>query len=198
MLKFGWQKMKEHFWLFFFAIIVGVVLTGGGWWGYQWSLKTDQHWALIALLWAIAFIVSELIHLGFVNISLRYVDQKNVNLGHLFSIFPQIVQFIIANILYSLLVGIGLILFIVPGIYWAVKYCLFPYFIIDKKSGPIEAFKLSGQATHGAKWDLFAFGIVSIIISWLGLICLVVGLFAALPTIWVASAAIYRRLTREV
>jgi len=195
-LKLGWNIMKEHLWFFVSALIIGMIISTGGWVGSQWSYNTDQHGSLIALLWVIAFVLSALIHLGFINISLRYVDKKNVNLGHLFSIFPQILKYIAANILYSLVIIIGLALFIIPGIYWGVKYSLFPYFIIDKEVGPIEALKLSGEATEGAKWDLFAFGIVSMLIAWLGVICLVIGLFAALPTIWIASAAIYRRLTK--
>lgn len=198
MIKFGWETMKAHLLFFIIAVIIGLVVIAGSWMAFQWSVNTDQHWALESLLWVVAFVLSAVVQLGLINIGLRYVDQKNVNLGHLFSIFPQIIKFIAAHLLYSLMVIVGLALFIVPGVYLGIKYCLYPYFIIDREAGPLEALNLSGEATDGAKWDILAFQILSILISWLGLICLVIGLFAALPTLWVAGAAIYRRLTRIV
>ena len=86
---------------------------------------------------------------------------------------------------------------IVPGIIWAIKFQFFSYFIVDKEVGPIEALKKSAAITKGAKWDLFVFGALLGLINLAGALCVVVGLFATIPTTMVAIAFIYRKLLAE-
>ncbi|HEX7444847.1 MAG TPA: hypothetical protein VF300_00510, partial [Methanothrix sp.] len=90
-----------------------------------------------------------------------------------------LVNYLVAGFFYGLMVVIGLLLLIVPGIYLGLKYQFFGYLIVDRGMGPFEALKESGRLTDGAKKDLFVF--------WLALICgilvimLVLGLLVALP-----------------
>jgi len=63
--------------------------------------------------------------------------------------------------------------------------------------GPIEALKASATATYGVKWDLFGFWIVCGAIIVAGLLCLIVGIFAAVPTVMVAQALVYRQLAAQ-
>ena len=90
-----------------------------------------------------------------------------------------------------------LLLLIFPGIIWAVKFSLSRYFVVEKGLGPIEALKASSRTTKGVKWELFGFGIVCTGINLLGLICLVVGVFATWPMIMVAHALVYRQLMAQ-
>jgi uncharacterized membrane protein len=78
-----------------------------------------------------------------------------------------------------------------------VKFSLFPYFIVDRRLGPIEALKASGIATMGAKVDLFLFGLLLSLINIAGFLCLIVGLFATIPTSLVAYAYVFRQLSPE-
>jgi uncharacterized membrane protein len=91
----------------------------------------------------------------------------------------------------------GFLLFIVPGIIWAVKYHLCFYFVVDKGLGPIAAIKASGRTTMGVKWELFGFGIVCAMINMLGMLCLIIGVFATYPTVVVAYALVYRQLLAQ-
>ena len=87
---------------------------------------------------------------------------------------------------------------IIPGIIWAIKFQFYDYLIIDKKLGPIEALKKSAVITKGAKGNLFVFGLLLGGINLLGAICLLIGLFAAIPTTLVAKAFVYRKLLAQV
>ena len=49
----------------------------------------------------------------------------------------------------------------------------------------------------GVKWELFGFGIMCCLINFLGLLCLIVGVFATYPTVLVASALVYRQLLAQ-
>jgi uncharacterized membrane protein len=90
-----------------------------------------------------------------------------------------------------------MLLLIVPGIIWGIKFCFFDYFVVDKRLGPIEALKRSSAITRGVKWDLFVFFLMLTGINLLGAFCLLIGLFAAIPTTMVAQAFVYRRLLAQ-
>ena len=87
-----------------------------------------------------------------------------------------------------------MILLIIPGIIWGIKFQFFSCFIVDKGVGPIEALKRSSVITKDAKWDLFLFNLLLILINLLGAICLLIGLFVTIPTTMVDWAFVYRRL----
>jgi len=100
-------------------------------------------------------------------------------------------------VLYGLIIFGGFLLFIVPGIIWSVKFSLWSYFVVDKGLGPVQALKASSRATMGVKWDLFGFGIVCGAINILGVLCLIIGIFATYPTVIVATALVYRQLAAQ-
>ena len=77
---------------------------------------------------------------------------------------------------------------------WAIKFSLWPYFVVDKGLGPVRALKASSRTTYGVKAELFGFQIICMLIMILGYICLVLGVLAAYPITLVASALVYRHL----
>ncbi len=98
------------------------------------------------------------------------------------------------SILYGLMVLGGLILCVIPGIYLAIRFSFYGYLIIDRDTGPVGALKRSWEITRGSTFELFLLGVVFFGITLLGVLACVVGLFAAVPTIWIAHAHVYRRL----
>jgi uncharacterized membrane protein len=91
---------------------------------------------------------------------------------------------------------LAFILLIVPGVIWAIKYQFYGYLIIDKKMGVMEALKKSAEMTDGIKLDLFGLGLVLLGVIILGALVLGVGLLAAIPTVWLATAYVYRKLSK--
>ena len=91
----------------------------------------------------------------------------------------------------------GMILLIFPMFIWGIKFQFFPYFIVEKGLGPVEALKASSRITMGAKWDLLGLWSVLGVIVILGMLCLGIGIFAAMPTVMVAVALTYRKLLSQ-
>ena len=135
--------------------------------------------------------------MGLIKIALRFCDKEKGEFAELFSCFPLFFKYLFGSILCMLIVLGGMILLIIPGIIWSIKFQFFTYFIIDKGLGPIEALKRSSAITKGAKWDLFIFGLLLGLINLLGALCLLVGLFATIPTTIVAMAFVYRKLLAQ-
>ena len=59
------------------------------------------------------------------------------------------------GILAGLGILFGLLLFVVPGIYLAVRWLLAPVAVIDQNRGPVEALRRSGMLIRGHWWPTF-------------------------------------------
>jgi uncharacterized membrane protein len=152
---------------------------------------------LAILLQILGLVISIVLAIGLIKIALSFCDEQKPAIGTLFDAWGCFWRYVGAWILYILIMYAGLILLIIPGIIWAIKFSLCFYFVIDKGLGPIQALKASSRTTMGVKWDLFGFGILCGLINLLGLLCLIVGIFATYPMVMVASALVYRQLLAQ-
>jgi uncharacterized membrane protein len=90
-------------------------------------------------------------------------NQKEVweNWKKYIKLFPK---FFLINILFALMVLIGLILFIVPGIYLAVRYAFVGYIFLEKPETKIEQiFTESARLTEGNRVSIFLLMALSLI-----------------------------------
>jgi hypothetical protein len=71
-----------------------------------------------------------------------------------------VLNLIIGAIIYFLAVGIGLVLFVVPGIYIAVALFFYNYEIIIAEKGVIDAFSGSLDLTANNRLPLFLLGLI--------------------------------------
>ena len=191
-IRFGWGVMKANLGFFVgLLVIVGVI----GAIPKIFERMTAEREPGLSFIFGIAGAIFQvIISMGLTTISLKLVDNTKPELGDLFSRLHLFFKYLGGYILFGLIVVGGLILLIVPGIVWALKFLLWSYLVIDRELGPIEALKKSAALTMGAKWDLFLFGLLLAGINLLGALALLVGLFATIPTSLVAGAHVYRTL----
>ncbi len=195
-IRFGWNVMKKNFWFFAGVLIVTGLIT---WISSIISELIKKEFAILSIIIGIAgWVLMIVVQLGLIKIALNLHDNKERKFSDLFSCFHLFFKYIFSSILYGLIVLGGFILLIVPGIIWSIKFQFFGYFIVDKGVGPMEALKRSSAITQGAKWNLFLFGLLLGLINLLGVLCLIIGLFAVIPTAMVAQAFVYRKLLSYV
>lgn len=195
-LRFGWYTMKNNL-IFFIAVLliffaVGLIPSIFNWTGVYMSVGGAIAFYSIGGLLSIA--IGTFVDIAQVKITLRFCDGGEAEYEDLYSGYRNFWNMLAGSILYALIVIGGLILFIVPGIYWAVKYWFYRYFIVDKGMGPIDALKRSGQVTYGAKWWVLLFALVVIGINILGALACGIGLFVTVPITMVATAYVYRQM----
>ncbi len=190
-VRFGWDVMKNN--LMFFVVIVLIAWVVQGVPSGLQSVFYDSL-ALVIILCLISAVVGVFVQMACMRIGLLFAGGEVADYPDLYLSYSLFWKFLAASILYGLIVLGGLILLIVPGIIFAVKYQFFGYFIIDKGAGPAESIKRSGEITRGAKWDVFVLDLSFLGINLLGLLACFVGLFATIPTTLVAMAYVYRRL----
>ncbi len=107
----------------------------------------------------------------------------------------KIAYWFLASLLYGIIVFLGLILLVIPGIYFAIKYGFALYLMIDKNMDIKEAFHESAKMTKGQVWHLIGFGLVCFFAVIAGLLLLVIGLIPAYIIVMFANIYVYRKLT---
>lgn len=200
-LKYGWHTTLKNFWFFLgiLAVTYGLDYVLGI---IQNSIFNESNPATgiaVFLFALIRWIISLEISFATVVIILKIFDKNKTEFSDLFSFFKAelLFKYFLLSALYGVIVILGTILFIVPGIYFGIKYGFAPYLFIDKKTGIWEAFNLSAKLTQGIKWKLFWFQVLMILILIAGALALLVGLFFAYPTALLAEVYVYRKLTHH-
>jgi len=200
-LGFGWNVMKTNLWFFvgvgllagvlsFMPSLARIIVEHSG-------LPKEAVLLIEFPLQLIGMLISTIIGIGFVKIALSFCDARKPSVGTLFAFTGCFWRYLGGALLYGLIVLGGLILLIVPGIIWGIKFSLWPYFVVDKGLGPVQALKASSRTTMGVKWSLFGFGILCFLIALLGYMVLIVGVLAAYPIVLVAKALVYRHLAAQ-
>ncbi len=189
-LRFGWKTMKNNLGFFIILLLASGILQNAA----DILSRLIREPAADYLFQLAGAALSTVVSIGLIKVSLKFCDNRPGELRDLLVHYRFFFKFLTGYILYGLIVLAGLLLFIVPGIIWSIKFFFFDYFVIDRDYGPIKALKASSEITRGVKLDLFGFFIVLVGINILGLLFLVVGLFATVPTSMVATAFVYRQL----
>jgi len=130
--------------------------------------------------------------LGLTFIGLNILRGKDANVGQLFGQSgAKLLKVIGASFLYGLMVGLGFLCFIIPGIYLATRFMFYQTAIVDKDLGVIDSLKYSSALTRDNKWRLIGLTILNTLIVIAGFIALFVGLIWAIPVAWLSLLIAY-------
>ncbi|MDD3050331.1 MAG: hypothetical protein PHR06_04230 [Candidatus Cloacimonetes bacterium] len=188
-INFGMENAKRYFLKFlgsvilcFVALIILAVI------GY----KINE---------AIGFILTML---GSICISIGFV-QNVLNLAknepYDFKAFmPQpgvFLNYLLAMIIVNVIVFIGLLLFVIPGIILGLMFSMVPFLILDQKMGAMEAIKESMNLTKGHKMDIFfGYFISNLLISVISIF--VITLVFTIPMSFFVTSYPYLRLSGKL
>lgn len=103
-------------------------------------------------------------------------------------------KFVGASMILGVLLLVGFLLLIIPGIFLSIIFGFALYLVIEERLSPIDALKESARLTKGHRWQIFALGAAIIGINILGLIALIVGLLVTIPVSTLAMIHAYRTL----
>ncbi len=205
-LRYGWELTKEHY-----LLIVGTALIPAL---IQWVptiirsvLQFSYHSAdqlpvmlslFLGVLGLICGVLSSYASFGTTLIYLHLIGKEKTSLSDMFSPGGKLfLNYIIAAFISGFVTVVGLLLFIIPGIIFSIKFQYFALVILDKKLGAVEALKMSSKITDGVKMDLFAFGFLMLLVNLGGLLLLGVGLLATIPMTTLAHIYVYRKLLAQ-
>jgi uncharacterized membrane protein len=103
---------------------------------------------------------------------------------------------LVAGLLVSIIVAVGFIFLIVPGIIFACKLAFTPYLVMDRKMPAIDAIKESWRMTGGHSGTVFLIMLLAIPICFAGFLCLGVGIIPATMWIMLTIASLYHSVSQ--
>ena len=183
----SWKFTKSQIWVLAGMFLAYCVVTG------ILNLITSSSYVLNLL---VQLIIGSLFTLGFIRNMFQTMDGEEPQFSAYGQEARKFLHYLVANILYSIIVCIGIVLLIIPGIYLAIRLQFFQQYIVsEERCSAIDALKKSWELTQGQAMPLFLLALVQIGLTLLGLILLVVGLFVAIPLIVMMQCYVFRQLT---
>ncbi len=191
LVKQAWEIVKKNIKLV--AMLVGAFIVFNI---VQSAFSNYFRETALSIVISLAFsALSIFLEIGFLKIILKLVDGIKAEFSELWAYPQYFVNLFVSSIIFGLIVVVGLILLVVPGIYLALRLQFYSFYVVDKNAGFSDALKMSWEKTRGKVLDLFLFGLLLIALNILGALALLVGLLVTIPVSFVAVALLYRKLS---
>lgn len=205
-IRESWEKVKgikSSIWagsaLMYLVLII--IIAGGTFLLPETSLEPEGQgittYIISALFQVVTEVVSMLFIAGLLFMGIRHVAGDKVSWKMIFHGFSFTGKIIVVSILQFILVTIGFLLLILPGIYLVVGYAMAIPLIVDKNLSPWQALETSRKAVHKVWWKVAALYIVMSLLFLVALIPLGIGLIWVWPMMMVAAGVVYHRLFRK-
>jgi hypothetical protein len=190
---FAWPAFKKQFGLFT-AVLLTILAA---WAVLEIVVIAGQRFGI--LLWAVmhlAFLIFVAgVELGLLQICRALSDGKAPTFADTFAHLSLGPKFLAVQILYLLMVVIGLLLLVVPGVYLGVRYALFGFCFADGDTNLLRCFQQSALLSKGATTGLLGILAALLVLNVLGACLLALGLFIAVPLSVLIMTDVYRQLT---
>jgi uncharacterized membrane protein len=132
---------------------------------------------------------------GLYSMIIRLDRGESITIQNLFDGFQQFLPLLIASLLISLFVAIGLFLLVLPGLYLLVIYGFTTLFIVDGKQDFWPAMESSRRILHAHFWGYALFALLLAVICIIASLPLGLGLIIAAPVCLAAQYRYYLAVT---
>jgi uncharacterized membrane protein len=131
---------------------------------------------------------------GILMMGIHQVSGKPVSIGMMFGYFDQTLRLFLLYVVMIIMIAIGFILLILPGIYLAVAYATALPLLIEKKMGVWEALETSRKALSKRWFTVFALFILLGILVALSALPLGIGLIWTIPLSVTVLGVVYKTI----
>lgn len=193
------------------GLVIGSLLDAIAWFKAEPAILFGQFLLFVVLSASISFSVSDdgikgfftshsvslftnIIGAGFCLTALNIRRGLPYHFGTLFEGFKIFIPIFLTGLAATLLIFMGIILFIVPGIVLALGFLPWMQVVLDGEHAPLEALRRSWDLMRGYKMQALYLLLLLIPFNIGGLICLLVGLFVTLPISMLSLVAFYERV----
>lgn len=144
------------------------------------------------------YIIYFYLQLGGQLLFLQLVRGEKPDLGVMFSGGPFLWRMVLCSILYGVLVLLGAIALVIPGIIVSLMFWPFSFILVDRNLPGIESFTESRKVTAGNKLNLFGLLILLGGITILGtVVTLGIGAIFIIPFTYMAHTVAYAEMTSQ-
>lgn len=131
---------------------------------------------------------------GLFMVGVKVASDVPTSAGEVFSYFNKMFTLLGTTILIYIMIIIGTLLLVIPGIYLALAYYLTLPLIVEKGLGPWAAMEASRKAIGKSWFRMFGLTILLTIIVGISAIPLGIGLIWTLPLMMISLGIVYRNM----
>ncbi len=191
-VSYAWKKFQENAGQ---LILIALVIVAANFIGGILRFSVDS--VFLGLILAVLFwVIGQVLTIGVINASLMVTRGEKPEVGKVFST-DRLGPFIIASLLYGLIVFVGLIFCIIPGIIAAFMLSFYGFYVIDRNMAPSEALSASFGLVRDNFGKVFLVILVAFVINFIGALLCGIGLLVTAPICWIILAYAYRKLNNE-
>ncbi|HVQ42988.1 MAG TPA: hypothetical protein VMS54_12300 [Vicinamibacterales bacterium] len=175
--------------------------------GQAWEL-VKPHWIPLSVMFLIlgvigavpyvgpclSFIVGTTLLVGINRAVLGLLAGRAPTIEMMFSGFDRFGQAFVAGLVIAILVSVGLVFLIIPGIFLAIIWSFTNLVIAETNQDFWTAMQTSADLTKGYRWEVFCLCLALIVVAILGLLACCIGIVVAQAVGAVAFALAYRFL----
>ena len=192
--KAALKGLKSQFWLLV-GLIIGFTIVYSLLLIFTVPVKGESIGISSIIVSTLSLFVLGLFIMGYLKNCLQTLDGEEPQFSSFGQVSRKIFIFLIAYILFGIIITIGTTLFIAPGIYLGLRLQFFYAFIVDDDAGIIDSFKRSWNITKGHSLKLFILFLITLLIYIISSIALIIGIFIAIPFTVLMYGYTYRKLT---
>ena len=131
---------------------------------------------------------------GLVMLGIKRAHDLELTIASVFDYYVLVWPLVFASIVMNILIIVGMVLLILPGIYLATAYMFALALIVDKRLSLWEALESSRKAVTAHWFKIFGLNILMALIILLSALPLGIGLFWTVPLAFIANGILYRKI----
>ena len=202
-LQESWDKTRgakltlNLAWLVYFVIYVVAALVLGfaaGSLSFDPAAQQQGFTAAGIAVNVVVTVIGMTLMLGIMLMGIRRAVDAPIAVTQVFSAFPRIVPLVVTLVLLYLMVAIGLVLLVIPGIYLMVAYYLALPLVVEKNIEPWQALEASRKALSKHWFRTFGLGLAVTLINVATIFTLGIGLIWTVPMSMIAFGILYRNV----
>ncbi len=182
--------------LVFYAVLLVVSFVLGGILGVFGALSDSPGAVVIGEL-VIGILASAMAYpfmAGINMVGIRRAADQPISFNEIFSHFGRTVPLVITAIVMMLLIYLGMILLVIPGLYLAVAYMLAIPLVVERGLSPWQALEASRKAISQHWFKVFGLFLLLGLITMVSAIPLGIGLVWSIPLFVIAMGVLYRTI----
>ncbi len=190
-IQIGWSRFKDNaiFSVVMSFLVIGIMILPS----MVMSVFGEEAIFMGLFFYLVAIVLFVFFQIGLISIGLKVVDGEEPQLSDLFSNISVLGAFIIGNIIFNFASGIASMLFILPGIYVAIRLMVWPFLVVDQKMSGSDAIRTACEIVLGNFVDFLLMTLALGFINMIGSLT-VVGILLTFPLTLYSFAAFYRGL----
>lgn len=200
-LSEAWQKVSGNkmpafmAFLIYFGVMIGVGVATGLIALLFKAVGGDAGEVFGALLGqTLQTVVAVPLGVGILMLGVRMAIGAPAEAGSILGYYDRIVPLLLTTLLLYVMLIVGFLLFVIPGIYLSVAYMFALPLVVDKGLSPWQALEASRKAITHRWFSMFGLFLIIGLVYMLGALCLMVGLIWAMPLGMIAMGIVYRNI----